>query len=187
MKFTCLDFETANFSDASICAAGVAVFVDGVLTESRHWLVRPPVGHDIFLEDFIEIHGIRPSDVQDEPEFPAVAEELLPFLTGADVVVAHNAQFDMRMLKGTLNHFGIPCPILPTLCTRHAARCAWPDLRSHSLDIVAAHVGHMFQHHNAREDAEAAGRVLAAIIEERGDDWILEGNPKPLHLSGTFF
>jgi len=174
MKFTSLDFETANHSDASICAAGIAVFVDGELTEPRHWLVRPPSGHDFIREDFIEIHGITHEDVQDAPEFPTVAMELLPFLTGGDFVVAHNAEFDMRMLTGTLNHFGISCPSFRTLCTRETARRAWPELPSHSLDTVARHIGHTFRHHNALDDAEAAGRVLTAIIREYGESRVLE-------------
>ena len=173
MKISSLDFETANYSDASICAAGVAVFVDGEMTESRHWLVRPPRGHGWFREDFIEIHGITHEDVADAPEFPAVAQELLPFLTAADLVIAHNAQFDIRMLQGTLNHFGIPCPNLPTLCTCQAAMRAWPELLDHKLGTVAAHIGHTFCHHNALDDAEAAGRVLAAIIKERGEAWVV--------------
>ena len=172
MRFTSLDFETANYSDASICAAGIAVFVNGELTETRHWLVRPPAGHDFFREDFIAIHGITPQAVQEAPEFPAVAEELLPFLTGADLVVAHNAQFDMRMLTGTLSHFGIPCPSFQTICTRETSRRAWPKLPSHSLDTVADHIGHTFRHHNALEDAEASGRVLSAIIKDRGEAWV---------------
>jgi DNA polymerase-3 subunit epsilon len=173
MRITSLDFETANHSDASICSAGIAVFVDGELTETRHWLVRPPRGHGWFREDFIEIHGITPADVQDAPEFPAVAHELLPFLTSADFVIAHNARFDIRKLNGTLRHFGISCPSFPTLCTCQAARRAWPHLPDHKLGTVATHIGHKFRHHNALDDAEAAGRVLAAIIKERGEAWVI--------------
>ena len=179
MKFTCLDFETANYSDASICSAGIAVFVNGELTETRHWLVRPPAGHDFFREDFIEIHGITREDVKDAPEFPTVAKELLPFLCDADFVVAHNAVFDIRMLSGTLSHFAIPCPSFRTLCTRETARRAWPELPSHSLDTVARHIGHTFRHHNALDDAEAAGRVLKAILEERGEAWVFEPTRSP--------
>ncbi len=173
MKISSLDFETANHSDASICAAGVAVFVDGELVDSRHWLVRPPRGFGWFREDFIEIHGITHEHVQNAPYFPDVAQELLPFLINADLVIAHNAPFDLRKLHGTLNHFGIPCPSFTTLCTCKAAKRAWPDLPNHKLSTVAGHIGHHFRHHNALDDAEAAGRVLAAIIRERGEAWIL--------------
>lgn len=89
MKIAAFDFETANRSDASICSAGVAVFVDGDLLEKRHWLVRPPKGHGWFLEDFIEIHGITHEDVFDAPEFPVVAAEF----AGVDYVVVVNACF----------------------------------------------------------------------------------------------
>jgi len=34
-----------------------------------------------------------------------------------------------------------------------------------------AQIGHTFRHHNALDDAEAARRVLAAIIKERGKAW----------------
>jgi hypothetical protein len=30
---------------------------------------------------------------------------------------------------------------------------------------VAAHIGHEFQHHNAQADAEAAGRILLAMMK----------------------
>lgn len=165
MTFACLDFETANQSDASICAAGLAVFVDGELTESRHWLVRPPNGHGFFREDFTEIHGLSWFDVQNAPEFPTIAAELLPRLAAADFVVAHNAQFDLRKLRGTPNHFGLACPEFEHLCTLRLARRVWPGLPDYQLSTLAHHIGHSFQHHQARDDAEAAGRVLLAMMQ----------------------
>ncbi len=45
MKITSIDFETANPSRVSICAAGVSMFEHGQLVESLYWLVRPPRGH----------------------------------------------------------------------------------------------------------------------------------------------
>ena len=179
MKFTALDFETANNSHASICAAGIAVFEDGKLTHSQHWLVRPPRGLGWFLPDFIEIHGITHQTVAAAPDFSVVAAELLPFLTEADLVVAHHAPFDLGKLKGTLHHFGLPCPQFPCICSRRTAKRAWPHLPNHRLNTVAAHIGHTFHHHNALDDAETAGHVLAAIIKERGEPWVMEGIFQP--------
>jgi DNA polymerase-3 subunit epsilon len=166
MKFTCFDFETANYSDASICAAGIAVFEDGVLTDSRHWLIRPPKGHGFFRPDFIECHGLTRFDVRNAPEFPAIAPQLLELLTSADFVVAHNAAFDLRKLHGTLAHFGLPCPPLDCRCTLQLARRVWLGLPSYTLDALAVQIGHEFQHHNAQADAEAAGRLLLAVMKE---------------------
>lgn len=168
MLFTCIDFETANHSDASICSAGVAVFDNGQLVESRDWLVRPPKGQGYFRPDFIDVHHLTWFDVKDAPEFPAIAPQLLERIARSDAVVAHNAQFDTAKLRGTLAHFGLACPEFPTLCTMRLARRVWPHLPHHTLDALCAHIGHEFKHHDAREDAEAAGRLLLAMMAQTG-------------------
>lgn len=167
-KFAAFDFETANYSRLSICAAGLAVFEDGTLTESLYWLVRPPKGHGWFREDFIECHGLTHLDVLDAPEFSAIAREFLARLGRADFVVAHNAEFDIGHLRETLEYFGLPCPAFDYLCTCALSRRIWPELPSHSLSNLAAHIGHEFNHHHAQADAEAAGRVLLAMMKEVG-------------------
>ena len=179
MTFACLDFETANQSDASICAAGLAVFVDGELTESLYRLIKPPKGHGHFREDFTEIHGLTWFDVQHSPEFPILAAELLPRLTAADFVVAHNAAFDLRKLRGTLCHFDIPCPEFRHLCTLQLARRVWPGLPDYQLSTLVSHIGHSFHHHHAQADAEAAGRVLLAMMKHAGTTC-------PFELARTF-
>jgi DNA polymerase-3 subunit epsilon len=166
MTITSLDFETANHSRVSICAAGIAVFENGNLTESLHWLVRPPKGKGWFLPEFTEdCHGLTWFDVQDAPEFPAIAPELLQWLTRADIVIAHNAQFDIGVLRATLDHFGLACPEFDYLCTYRVAERIWPDLPNHQLNTLAAHIGHEFHHHHAQADAEVAGRVLLAMMK----------------------
>jgi DNA polymerase III subunit epsilon len=165
MNLVSIDFETANTSRVSICAAGMAVFVDGVLTESPYWLVRPPKGHGWFREDFIECHGLTHLDVLDAPEFSAIASEFLARLARADLVVAHNAEFDIGHLRETLNHFGLTCPAFNYLCTCQLARCVWPELADHRLNTLATHIGFEFNHHHAQADAEAAGRVLLAMMK----------------------
>lgn len=166
MIITSIDFETANYSNASICAAGIAVFEDGELAESPYWLVRPPKGRGYFLKKFTEeCHGLTWFDVQNAPEFSAIAPEIVRRLTRADIVIAHNAAFDMRKLRGTLHHFGLACPEFGYLCTYRVAERIWPELPNHRLNTLAAHIGHEFHHHHAQEDAEAAGRVLLAMMQ----------------------
>jgi DNA polymerase-3 subunit epsilon len=166
MTITSLDFETANHSRVSICAAGIAVFENGNLTESLHWLVRPPKGKGWFLTEFTEnCHGLTRFDVQDAPEFATIAPELLQRLSRADLVIAHNAQFDIGALRATLDHFGLACPEFDYLCTYRVAERIWPDLPNHQLSTLAAHIDHEFRHHHAQADAEAAGQVLLAMMK----------------------
>jgi DNA polymerase-3 subunit epsilon len=160
-----LDFETANYSRVSICSAGIAVFADGALVEAPYWLIRPPKGHGWFREDFTDIHGLTWFDVQHAREFSAIAPELLERLASTDIVIAHNASFDIGALRAALDHFGLACPEFDYLCTCRVARRIWPDLPNHQLCTLAAHIGHQFQHHNAHADAEAAGRVMLAMMK----------------------
>ncbi len=164
MNFVSLDFETANPSRVSICAAGLAVFENGQLTESPYWLVRPPKGHGWFHDDFIECHGLTHLDVLEAAEFPNIAPDLLARLTQADIVIAHNAAFDIEHLRVTLDYFGLPRPEFDYICTCQLARRVWPELPSHGLKALTAHIGHQFNHHHAQADAEAAGRVLLAMM-----------------------
>ena len=165
MNFVSIDFETANYSRVSICAVGMAVFVDGVLTEAPYWLVRPSKGHGWFRDDFIECHGLTHLDVLDAPEFASIAAEFLSRLSRSDLVIAHNAEFDIGHLRGVLEHFGLTCPGFTYLCTCQLARRVWPGLPDHRLSTLAAHIGHEFKHHHARADAEAAGRVILAMMK----------------------
>ena len=67
--FAAIDFETANRDAASACSLGiVSVGADGTQTEWNR-LIRPPVTR--FEPGFVAIHGIRPENVEDKPEFPA--------------------------------------------------------------------------------------------------------------------
>ena len=166
MTFTSLDFETANRSRVSICAAGLAVFENGQLTEAPYWLVRPPAGYGWFRDDFIECHGLTHLDVLDAPEFSAIAPDLLARLTRADLVIAHNASFDIGHLGETLDHFGLPRLEFDYVCTCQLARRVWPELPNHQLSTLTAHIGHQFNHHHAQSDAEAAGRVLLAMMKQ---------------------
>jgi DNA polymerase-3 subunit epsilon len=170
MKIVSLDFETANYSPVSICAAGVAVFVDGDLVDSQHWLVKPPKGHGFFKPEWTEqCHGISHHLVRNEPEFSVIAPEILSYLTQADLVAAHNASFDLPRLRAVLSHYGMSCPPLRSVCTLKLARKVWPQLPNHQLSTICAHIGHQFIHHQARSDAEAAGRVLLAMLELHDD------------------
>lgn len=175
MNFVSLDLETANPSRVSICAAGITVFENGERTESLYWLVRPPSGQRWFREDFTALHGLTWNDVKDAPAFPGIATDLLARLTKADLVVAHNASFDMGALYATLVRFGLLCPAFEYACTCQLARRVWPELPNHRLDTLAAHIGLEFKHHHAQADAETAGRVLLAMMKQ-----VKAGTPREL-------
>lgn len=165
MKLVAIDFETANHSPLSACSLGLAVFEDHQLTASPYWLIKPPKGHGWFKEEWTEdIHGISWFDVRDQPGFGGIAQEVIPHLASADLVVAHNTGFDLRVLHALLEHFQVPAPAFRHECTLQLARQAWPHLPDHKLSTLAAHLGIDLNHHHAQSDAIAAGRVMLELM-----------------------
>lgn len=167
MKIASIDFETANHSRVSMCAASVAVFKDGELVDSPYWLVKPPKGHGFFLPEWTEsCHGLSWFDVKNAPEFSEIADEMIGQLCDADVVIAHNASFDLGVLRAALEHFQRPQPRFQYLCTLQLARRQWPQLPNHQLSTLAAHISCDLQHHQAQSDAIAAGKIMLAVMRE---------------------
>ena len=72
MKVTAIDFETANNDPASVCSVGISVLEDGCPEEAFYSLIRPEANVSRFLRGNIMIHGIRPQDTADAPDFTAV-------------------------------------------------------------------------------------------------------------------
>lgn len=161
-----LDFETANSDPGSICAVGLTFLGEDGQLCSRGTLVRPPRACGWFSSFNIAVHHITPAMVREAPEWGELWPELAPRLEGA-TLLAHNAAFDLGVLRRGLELYGFDYPTLDFFCTCKSARRVWPELPDHRLDTVAAHIGHHFRHHDAREDAEAAARAFLAMLRER--------------------
>jgi DNA polymerase III subunit epsilon len=157
MDYIAIDFETANEKRCSPCALGIAVVADGRLVENRSWLIRPPDARFNFFN--VSIHGISQRDVLGEPEFDELWPTFSRYLEGK-TVVAHNAGFDLSVLRGTLDFYGLPYPELHYACTITIARRAWPGLPGYSLGKVAEHLGIDFTHHRAADDAAACAGIV---------------------------
>jgi DNA polymerase III subunit epsilon len=84
LNFTAIDFETANGSPASPCAVGLVKVRDGKLVDGLAMMFQPPYPHNWFHAGNINVHGIRPSDVEDAISWDQALGLLLKF-TGDDI------------------------------------------------------------------------------------------------------
>lgn len=165
MEFTAIDFETANARPHSACQLGVVVVRRGVIVERESWLIRPrPLD---FSPHNIRVHGITPADVREADDFAGLWGSIESLL-GRAVLVAHNARFDLGVLRACLQFYALPTPDLQFTCTRAIARGAWPGQPGYGLRRVADRLGIEFRHHDALEDAEACARVLLHAAEQLG-------------------
>ena len=173
LDFTAIDFETANSSSASACAVGLARVREGRVVATAGWLIQPPPGHDRFFELNIGIHGIRPDDVATAPTWVDQLDALTAFV-GDDVLVAHNAGFDMRVLRSACEATDAPCPPYRYICSLQASRKTY-DLDSYRLPSVAAAAGLLgFAHHDATADALACAHIMIDTALRAGADDIVE-------------
>ena len=159
LEFTAIDFETANGSPASPCAVGLVRVVAGEIQESLSLLFRPPYPNNWFHEGNIRVHGIRPEDVADAPDWEEVLPELLLFTNGLPFI-AHNASFDMGVLRASAQAVNFDLPDLNYACSLLMARKTY-NLESYRLNAVAYAAGHEeFNHHDALADADACARIV---------------------------
>ena len=169
LDFTAIDFETANSSNASACAVGLVRVRGGEIVAKTGWLIQPPAGHDRFFELNTRIHGIRAEDVIGAMSWSEQLPELSAF-TGDDVLVAHNAGFDMAVLKRACEATGDDCPPYRYACSLQVARSVY-ELESYRLPFVAAEAGFPdFPHHNATADALACAHVMIDAARRVGAD-----------------
>jgi DNA polymerase-3 subunit epsilon len=166
MDFVAIDFETAQYARESACAVGLVKYRQGEPVDSFYSLVRPPVLY--IRPDFTRIHGITRGDVQDAPVFAELWEPMIrPFI--ADVpLAAHNASFDMGVLRAVLVWYGLPLPCLSYFCTLKLARHTWPELNSHRLTALGAHFGITYEAHNALADAQVCGDLACRAAHQFG-------------------
>ncbi|WP_375453983.1 3'-5' exonuclease [uncultured Methylobacterium sp.] len=165
MTVIALDFETANERRDSACAVGLAWIADGRVVRRASRLIRPPELR--FAPGNIRVHGILPADVRDRPMFADVMAEFLPDLAGG-LILAHNAAFDIGVLRASLAACGRPVPPLSYLCTLQIARKVFPDPAGCGLGKVAGRLGIRFEHHDAGEDAYACAEIALAAVGQTG-------------------
>lgn len=173
LDFTAIDFETANSSSASACAVGLTRVRAGRVVATAGWLIQPPPGHDRFFELNIGIHGIRPEHVRDAKTWSAQLGDIAAF-AGDDVLVAHNAGFDMSVLRRACEATADVCPPYRYLCSLQVARKTY-DLDSYRLPRAAAAAGYLdFAHHDATADALACAHIVIDAAARAGATDVVE-------------
>ncbi|MGB5331762.1 MAG: DNA polymerase III subunit epsilon, partial [Woeseiaceae bacterium] len=139
MRQVVLDTETTGLSTGHghrIIEIGCLELVDRRLTGREfHRFLNPDRDIDQGAE---AVHGISRADLETEPRFPEIVDDLLAFLKGAELVI-HNATFDVGFLEHELSLMKHPQPKIEqhasVLDTLTLARKIHPGQRN-SLDAL---------------------------------------------------
>ena len=168
-RIVAIDVETPNGKVPAICQIGIVLAEAGEIVKTESYLVNPETYFDPVN---ISIHGITPSAVEHAPTFAALWPRIAGYFENS-VVLAHNAAFDLGMLTGVLERYGIPVPPLTCCCTVQMARrrFARETYGSYRLDtLCAAFAIPLEKHHDALCDALACYRIHEALLLDFGPD-----------------
>lgn len=123
-------------------------------------------------EDAVRIHGITSAFLEDKPVFADIAQEFLAFI-GDDVMVIHNASFDMGFINAELKRLGHSAlPDNRAIDTLAMARRKFPGAQA-SLDALCRRFGIDNAHrdlHGALIDSDLLAEVYIELIGGRQPD-----------------
>ena len=159
--FTVFDVETPNRHNDRMSEIGITLIEDGRITETRGFFIDPETFFDPFNT---QLTGIGPDTVRGAPSFPALWPQLAP-LFERGLIAAHNAVFDLGVLKNCLRAYGIEWrPYTRYVCTVQMGRRLMPGL-PHRLDADCARYGIALNHHRAADDSRACAELLLRYLE----------------------
>lgn len=176
MRQIMLDTETTGLDPARghrVVELACVEMVNRSLTGRHlHLYLNPDRDSD---PEALAIHGLTTDFLSGHPRFKDVAQQLVDFVQGAEVVI-HNAAFDTKFLNAELTRVGLP--VFDTLCVKVTdsllhARELHPGKRN-SLDALCERYGVSNAHrtlHGALLDSELLADVWIAMT--RGQDALL--------------
>ncbi len=176
MRQIVLDTETTGLSAEGgdrIIEVGCVELVSRKLTgNNKHFYLNPERDSH---EDALKVHGISNEFLRDKPLFGAVADELMAYLEGAEIII-HNAAFDVSFLDKELERIGKPkfrSYVAQVTDTLAMAKEMYPGKRN-SLDALCDRLGvdnSTRTLHGALLDAELLADVYINLT--RGQDALL--------------
>jgi DNA polymerase-3 subunit epsilon len=136
-----------------------------------------------------QVHGITNEFLAQQPRFADVIEELLEFLSGAELII-HNAAFDLAFLDAELKRLPGPSRQMRGLCgvidTLPLARQMHPGQRN-TLDALCKRYSVDNSHrelHGALLDAQILGDVYLAMTG--GQTALILGEDVAVHVDVSF-
>ena len=102
-KYIVFDVETPNRYNNRMSAIGISIVENGKIVKSFFSYVDPEQSFDWFNT---KLTGIDARTVAGAPTFPELWKKIEPILSSG-VLVAHNASFDMGVLKKCLKDYNI--------------------------------------------------------------------------------
>lgn len=163
LTYAVLDIETTGgkFDEEGITEIAIHRFDGHEVVDTFISLINPERPIQPYVQ---KLTGIDPKMVQTAPRFHQVAKRIVE-ITRDSVLVAHNAQFDYRILRTEFRRLGYNFE-RKTLCTVDLSQRLIPDAESHSLGKLVRSLGiPVSNRHRANGDALATLKLLQHLLD----------------------
>ena len=162
--YTIVDLEATGgkFNEESIIEIAIYKF-DGVsITDQFISLVNPEKEIHPYVE---KLTGISSKMLKTAPKFHEVAKRVIE-ITSDSVLVAHNAQFDYRILQLEFKRLGFDFS-MKSICTVILSQELLPDQQSYKLGRLSRSLGIPIKdRHRASGDALATVELFKILLEK---------------------
>lgn len=167
MDFIAIDFEIANSNYDSACSIGLVYVKDKKIVDQKYFLIKPPTNE--MDPAMSAVHGLTKEELMDAPTFDIIWEEVSQDFHSDVYVIAHNARFDMNVLKNCLITYKLDIPIFNYVCSIPiSTRACRGEGIPNSLEARADRFGiQMDNHHNALSDANAVAELVLTCMEQK--------------------
>lgn len=171
-----LDIETTGgkYNEEGITEIAIHKFDGSNVIDSFISLINPEKEIQPYV---VKLTGINNKMLRNAPKFFEVAKRIIE-ITQDCILVAHNANFDYRILRTEFRRLGYDFDI-PTLCTIELSKQLIPDLESYSLGKLCREIGiPVSDRHRANGDAIATLKLLQLLLQKDREKEIVKNSVK---------
>lgn len=162
--YAILDIETTGgqFNEEGITEIAIYKFDGHEIVDQFISLVNPEIPIQPFV---VKLTGINNAMLRSAPKFFELAKRIIE-ITNDCVLVAHNADFDYRILRTEFRRLGYDFNV-KTLCTVELSKRLLPEQKSHSLGKLVRALGiPMADRHRASGDAMATVKLFKMLLDK---------------------
>ena len=178
--YTILDIETTGgkYNEEGITEIAIYKFDGHQVIDQFVSLVNPERPIQPFVE---KLTGINSNMLVNAPKFYEIAKRIVEITEGT-IIVAHNAQFDYRILRTEFKRLGYTFE-KKSLCTVELSQKLMPEQPSHSLGKLVRSLGiPMADRHRASGDALATVELFKLLLAKDLDKNIITKTIKNLNI-----
>ncbi|MCK8481133.1 exonuclease domain-containing protein [Psychroserpens algicola] len=174
--YAILDIETTGgkYNEEGITEIAIYKFDGHKVVDKFISLVNPERDIQPFV---VNLTGINSNMLKSAPKFYEVAKRIVE-ITEDCIIVAHNAQFDYRILRTEFKRLGFGFK-RKTLCTVELSKQLIPDQASYSLGKLTRALGiPVSDRHRANGDAMATVKLFKMLLSKDLDKHIIKSHVK---------